>query len=393
MRANRISIIRRTTYDFGALAPAGSQTLVLRRSIPANYSRGTLMVRVHALSVGAGDGQVIVSVRADGFTRDDPAQFFFGQTLAAVIAAADGDAAPRYLVEVFPVAADHLVVQLEGAQDKINALALSVRLSVDLLLDDGPLPEEDPWTPAELAPEGWWRADLGHVLADQDPVPSWANQGTAGSAGDVAQSNATYQPTYVESEAAFDDQAVMDFDGDQNLFATAGTWWNVPDGDDFSLVVVARPRSASGTEIVLTTRNAGTLGGLQARFHTSGPCDSRIWDTGAADTLDANCGTATQNAVQVLAAALTGAVSPGTDSLTSLLDGTAGTADTGDLGAIAPSSTRELVVAGSGTTLGTFDGQIAEILFLKRLLTAEEDAALTEYLNERYGLALSGVTQ
>ncbi|MCA9611049.1 MAG: hypothetical protein KC619_35890 [Myxococcales bacterium] len=44
--------------------------------------------------------------------------------------------------------------------------------------------------------------------------------------------------------------------------------------------------------------------------------------------------------------------------------------------------------ASSGLT-----GQLAELIYVKRKLTAAEDAALTEYLNDRYGLSLTGVTQ
>ena len=117
-------------YDFTPLGVEGSQRLVLRRSIPSPWSRGTLMVRVHDLLVGSGsDGDITISVRADGFTRDDPSELFFGATLASVLVATDGDTAPRYLIETFPIVSDHLMIQIEGNQDSSAPLDLSARVS------------------------------------------------------------------------------------------------------------------------------------------------------------------------------------------------------------------------------------------------------------------------
>jgi len=396
LRASKEPIIRRATYDFGDLVSEGTQSIVLRRSIPAPYSRGTLMVRVHALDIGSGsDGDITVSVRADGFTSDDPAQLFFGETLAEVVAAADGDSAPRYLVQVFEVKSDQLVVQLDATQASNNVLALSARISVDLLLDDGPLPAEDPWTPAELAPEGWWRADLGHALADQDPVASWANQGTAGSAGDVGQGTSTLRPTYVASHASFNGQAVLSFDGGDLLYATAGTWWHLPSESSSAVVIAVARSTISGNSAVITTRGVTTVGGLDARLKTNGTaCQARWYQSGAAVSITDSGANGAQNSVHVLASVLTGAVTTATDSGALWVDGASGAPTTADFTApVAASSNREWVVAGTTTTAADFTGQIAEVLFLKRVLSAEEDSALTDYLNERYGLALTGVTQ
>ena len=388
----KIGIIRRTTYDFGDLAPGGSQTLVLRRSIPADLPRGTLMVRVHALSVGGGsDGDVVVSVRADGFTTNDPSQLFFGETLASVTVAADGDTAPGYFVETFGVSSDHLMVQLEATQDASSSLALSVRISVDLLLDDAPL--DDTWTPAALDAAGWWRADLGHALVDSDPVPSWANQGAAGADADLGQGTSTLQPTFVESHASFNGQAVIDFDGGDVLYAAAGPWWEqTADGESLTIVAVARV-TAGGVSAVSYTQTATTYGGFNLAINTSGAGRWYVYDQGAAASIVMTYTGNVQDAVEVLGAVYEGAVSPTNDVRAMWLDGSFVNSGANDLGVIAASTDRPFSVGGGSPTAGNLTGQIAELLYLKRLLTAAEDADLTQYLNARYSLSLTGVTQ
>ncbi len=393
--ATKTAIIRRTTYDFGALDAGGEQTLVLRRSLPARESRGTLMVRVHDVSVGGGsDGDITIAVRADGFTTNDPAQQFFGETLASVTVAADGSSAPAYLVETFAVTSDHLMVQIEALQDGSSALALSARVSVDLLLDDAPL-DADEWTPAALAPDGWWRADLGHALADSDPVTSWANQGTAGASGDVGQGTSTLQPTFVASHASFNGQSAIDFDGGDVLYAAAGTWWEqAADGESLTIITIGRVTLGTANQNTLCNiRQQVTVGGFQLTSNPGGSGRWYVYDVGNAANLTQAYAGNVQNAVDTVAALFEGAVSPSNDTRALWLDGAFVNSSSGDLGRIGATLARELTIGGNSQTAGTYVGQIAEVLYLKRLLSAAEDAALTSYLNDRYGLSLPGVTQ
>ena len=86
-------------------------------------------------------------------------------------------------------------------------------------------------------------------------------------------------------------------------------------------------------------------------------------------------------------------VSPTNDVRAMWLDGSFVNSGANDLGVIAASTDRPFSVGGGSPTAGNLTGQIAELLYLKRLLTAAEDADLTQYLNARYGLSLTGVTQ
>lgn len=255
------------------------------------------------------------------------------------------------------------------------------------------------WSPLDLSPEMWIRADLGHAYADTDPIAAIANQGTAGSAGDLAQSTSGSRPTLDASHASFNGQAVIDFVAASNhvLYSGDTDWW-VSASESGSLTAIAIIRDTAATSAayhdVLGTRQASTQGGLDLDARTGNSCRSRVWSASGAATITDAGGNCTTNSVHAIALVLTGAVTATPDSLETWVDGVSGGATTGDLAAaVAATADREFLVGGSATTTGGFTGQIAEIIYLKRVLTSGEDAALTAYLNDRYGLSLPGVTQ
>ena len=252
------------------------------------------------------------------------------------------------------------------------------------------------WTPASLSPEGWWRADLGHAAADTDPIASWANQGTAGSALDLVQASGPLQPLYDASHATFNNQPVIDFGAQDYVLASATTtaWHLSSESSSMAVIAVLRCTSASGTEDVIGTRNAGTVGGFRLIHKSAAACSFQVDESGGVATITDTGGSGTQNALHVLAGVLTGAVTTTHDSAACWLDGVSGGGTTADLdAAVSASSNRELCVGGTSSTAPAYSGQIAELIFLKRVLTSDEDDALVAYLNTRYGTALTGVTQ
>ena len=63
-------------------------------------------------------------------------------------------------------------------------------------------------------------------------------------------------------------------------------------------------------------------------------------------------------------------------------------------GNIAAAASREFLVGATGTTgAAGLVGHVAEVIYVAGLLSSGEDASLTSYLNSRYGLSLTGVTQ
>jgi len=390
VKSSTIEVTRRKTYDFGNLEAGGEARFVVLRSIPAPLPRGTLMVRVHSLNVGQGsDGNIAVVARADGFTPDDPSQLFFGETLGAIVAASDGDGAPRYELDTFGVPSDHLVVEVRATQDSSSSLALSAKISIELLLDEGTAE----WTPAKLDPVGWWRADLGHTATDGNPVASWANQGSDPSL-DVSQGTANDRPTFIESDPNLNGQSSFDFQSGDGISTAATDAWQLADGEPLTVVVVCWPDYTGSKTPIATTDFA--QGGLVIRYRTDGGNSTfEVYDSTTTGLSSANGGGGPQ-APGVLAGVFDASVSPTDDDATLFINGSAGTPDSGDIGAIQPnggSGTEELNLGSNKPSGGGWTGEIAEIIYHKALLSAAEDAKLTSYLNDRYGLTLTSVTR
>lgn len=252
------------------------------------------------------------------------------------------------------------------------------------------------WTPDELSPEGLWDAELGHAASDGGAVSSWANQGTAGSAGDLAQGTGGNQPTYDAALAAFADQAVMTFaSGGDVIYAAAGTWWHLSsESSSMCIVAVCMTSSASGFEEVVATRAYTSQGGFALRIRAASSCSFNVEESGGVTAITDSGANGTQNAVTVLAGVLTGAVTTTHDSAACWVNGVSAGATTGDLdAAVAAGANREFCVGGVATTTGALTGHIAWLMFIKRVLTAPEDELLTAYLNNRFGTSVPGVTQ
>jgi len=332
--------------------------------------------------------QIDVAVKADGFTPNDPSELFFGQTLSTLRAAANGDTAPRYAVDTFGALSDYLMVEVQATQDGSSSLALEATISVELVLDDGPIE----WTPAQLEPVGWWRADLGHTATDGSPVSAWANQGSDANL-DVSQGTGTRQPTYVASEPNLNGQPALDYDDD--VLSTAATSaWELADGESLTAVVVCWP-DFTGSKTAWSTTNPGQGGILQLLRTDAG---STLFDVEDASgtSVGSSLSTASPQTPTVLAGVFDASTSPQNDEVTFFLNGSAGPTNSADLGAIEPSAgsgTKELNIGGNAPTGDQFIGQIAEVLYHKAVLTAAQDTNLTRYLNQRYGLSLSSVTR
>lgn len=252
------------------------------------------------------------------------------------------------------------------------------------------------WTPADLSPEFWIRADLGHAYGDTDAVAAIANQGTAGSAADLAQGTGSLQPLYhVDGGGSFNSQPVLSFDATAVIYAAAGTWWHLAsESSSCCVIAVASTVSVSGAEEVITTRAYSSVGGMRLAIRAAGACQCNFEESGGVAAITDNGANGVQSQCHVLAGVLTGAVTTTQDSAACWVDGVSGGATTADLDApVAASADREWCVGGVNTTTGVLNGYIAEMIFIKRVLTSGEDASLTTYLNDRYGLSLPGVTQ
>lgn len=269
------------------------------------------------------------------------------------------------------------------------------RLMAGMMGAASSVPNGTAWSPADASPDIWFRADLGHAFADTDPVTDLANQGTLGAALDLVDGTAG-APTYVASHAPANGAPALDFGAAAaTLISAATTAWHLSsESSDLTVVAVARSTSASGAEEVVMTRAYSTNGGFRLRLTPAGACSFGVEENGGVTAILDSGANGAQNTVHVLAGVLTGAVTTAPDSAACWVDGVSAGATTGDLDApVAASANRELLLGGTASGTGTFAGHIYEVLVWKRLLTADEDADLTAYLNARYGTSVPGVSQ
>ena len=246
------------------------------------------------------------------------------------------------------------------------------------------------WAPSDLsAIVAWYRADLG-VTESGGLVSAWADQ--IGS-NDLAQGNSTYRPTLVSSDANFNSQATLSFSADC-LYSAASSWWHIADGTSLTSLVVWRATSLASAAYPLNTRNFNTQGGWAhradlARFYVA--------DSGASNSDFASDSTGYSTSTVYVSAGLMRENGASADDISLWINGTE--CDSPVVGAysfgnIAAAASREFLVGAAGTTGGSgLVGHVAEVIYVAGLLSSGEDASLASYLNTRYGLSLTGVTQ
>lgn len=238
------------------------------------------------------------------------------------------------------------------------------------------------------------QADLGHSYSDTDSMAAVSNQGTAGTNADKSQGTGANQPTYDAVHTSFNSQAVIDFDGGDVLYSSAGTWWELASesSDACGFGIFRATNAGPGAEDIYRTRSPGSEGGWIFACNVGGSGRVYAYESGGISSI-LNTWTGTvQNTVHVVTWEFRGAVTTSVDTIGIVLD--AGTEDTltADLSlAIEAAVNKEFCVGGSATTTGTFTGQLAECGYGKTLLTAGEKSSHESHVNSRYNLSLSGM--
>lgn len=240
--------------------------------------------------------------------------------------------------------------------------------------------------------DAWHHAGLGVTDASLE-VTDWANQGNGGVSYDTTQATGTVRPDLVANDVNFNNRATIHYDGGDALNTPANGAWEFADGTSAVSAALFRQDAGNGLKGLVTTSATGA-GGLQLNTRLDASPTSIVRD--GTVLLSDTTGSATSvSTVSTRAWVLTGATTPTNDSLESFLDGVgSGSPATDDLGAVAPATDREMILGASGTT-GTSGliGNLAEAFYIKRVLTATEDADLTSYWNDYYGTSFaSGVT-
>lgn len=221
-------------------------------------------------------------------------------------------------------------------------------------------------------------------------VTDWANQ--SGAMPDATQSTESMRPDLIASDAAFNNQSVLNFDGADVMGTGATTAWEVADDGDTTWIVVGSTTSAS-TLYILATEDAGGISYFEMAWRSATNSRFIVEDAGSV-LITELAAPGVSGQAHVLAGVYTGAASPSNDSVELFIDGATTGPTTGDQGAISQGGSEEFLIgARRSTAVSAIVGKIAEIVILPRLITAAEDATFAGYLNARYDMSLTGVTQ
>ena len=216
----------------------------------------------------------------------------------------------------------------------------------------------------------WLRADLGITLNGGD-VSAWADQSGTGDANkNAAQAVGASQPLYVASDAGYNGQPTIQFNGLTDFLFSAA--WSTPPTTVGSMFIV-------GECAIDTVRVFGCLhsiGGIGELYNNGiGSTDLHYYQ--GSDF--AVVGEAALNAKHVYLVDRNGAsTSVYQDAKTALTTGNGG------------SGACERVVIGSNALAASLplDGKIAEWIMYTRILDATERGQVLDYLGARYGVTI-----
>jgi len=242
----------------------------------------------------------------------------------------------------------------------------------------GPVPPPV-WSPADIA-KYWWTADAG-VTESGGFVSSWQDQ--VGGLN-ITQSSATFQPV-TGSQAALNNQNIIRFDGAGDYLQRSPISF-LSDGYSYSLITVHYYNAAVGAVVsqalfgaavgrisfivdggaeriinqgfsgtaTITVNNPVTTGAKVEAFEYDAAGSVRVWYNDLSSSTTYSGGNVNQNLIQT----------------TSLIFGGYNNAGTGIAGGY------------------RFNGDIAEVIWVPRTLTAGDLTNLQTYINTKYGLSV-----
>jgi len=230
-----------------------------------------------------------------------------------------------------------------------------------------------PWTPAELAPSLWLRADAGTyqdaarttpATADGDPVGGWADQ--SGNGRHASQSTAGFRPTLQLAE--LNGQPVLRFDGTDDYLLNTAFAISQP---DTLAVVVKHPTPTDGAFRNLTDSHLNDRQ-LLSKQNAAGSNHRLVYAGGFLS------GSTPSSAFEIWTAIYNGASSA--LYVNGILDAS------GDAGTQGMDGYHIGADAGPGSFSNV---DLAEMIRVPRALTVDERGALHAYLGQKYGITVS----
>lgn len=225
------------------------------------------------------------------------------------------------------------------------------------------------WTPIQLTPNAWFRAD--NVLN-----PSGVSQFTdlTASAAHFTQGTVAARPTLIVSSAAFNNQPVISFDGtDDSMNGPVLGWWTL--GANATCLIVARfPGPQSPGDPILFAGTRGSSEFAVGRNGGIGSTDARSYDGTQDTTGEVGGGIGTAARFEFV---LTGG------TLTYTVNNTSASVASGNITAGVLASGQ--ILGSNGTEFSIVE--IAEMVCLNKVITAEEYTTWKQYCNYRYGIS------
>lgn len=222
-----------------------------------------------------------------------------------------------------------------------------------------------PWTPADLSPHSWWRADTG-ISTDVDGVYEWTDK--SGNSHKLQQPTGANKPDFVASHAPLGGEPAIDFDGINDvLYTDLFTKITMPN----TIWVVADLDTAGGGAYRFLTDGGEAADRHAIYVHTTGGpwtyfCGGANVGTTASDTdphyFVARFENSAVNAYLRMDGAELENFNPGDQDLTQLLVGTS-------IGVANP-----------------LDGKVAEVGIVDGALSGANLTFLESYAAARYGI-------
>lgn len=226
----------------------------------------------------------------------------------------------------------------------------------------------------------WLSADTGVTTDENGNVSGWENQGTT---ADVTQADSTKRPHLVASDPAFGNNPSLQFDGvddvlrvfDTNLANVAGGW---------TVFVVAQHRSEAASKGILGASN-GDYGGASQYFLMQSTATSNESSINRNSSLNYSV---TGGPLDTSAHLYSTVWDGGALQMTQSVDGSENTLSTPGFASIS-FSVLDIgdfihVTTLANTHFGTGDVNIAEIIVYDKVLSAQDHAAVSEYLTNKY---------
>lgn len=230
----------------------------------------------------------------------------------------------------------------------------------------------------QLEPDliAWYRSDVG-ITQSSGAIGTWADQ--SGNANDGTQSTGSQKPTLVAGGVNNSILPTVSFDGTDDRFSLPTDFTDLTAGG--SLFIVLKPTSTSGTCTPITVGNTSNADSLTAQTNNTNTIMVAYNNTTNSSVTASNA--ITVNSYQVLEQTF----EPSSSGIgTIYVNGVQKAQATNLVSTLRNVSRSSNFIGMSSATGNFFQGEIAEILFYKTIVSASTRASIESYFLSKFGV-------